>query len=202
MAAGGVGLMAGLRSAYDWLVRLAAGPYAIPALAAVSFAESSFFPIPPDLLLIPMVLATPRRAWWLAAICTAASVVGGFLGYAIGYYLLESVGEPLLRLYGGMDRYEALKTLYQHWGALIILIKGATPIPFKLVTIASGAFHLDLTVFALSSIVSRGFRFFLVAALLWRFGEPIRIFVEKRLALVTTVFVVMLVGAFVVLRYV
>ena len=194
--------MSFLRPAYDRVVRLSAGPHALYALAAVSFAESSFFPIPPDVLLIPMVLAARQRAWLIAAVCTLASVAGGFLGYAIGYFALESIGQPLLRLYGGMERYRELQALYQEWGAWLILIKGATPIPFKLVTIASGAFQFDLLTFFICAVITRGLRFFLLAALLWRFGEPIRTFVEKRLTLVATVFVVIVVAGFLSLRYI
>jgi membrane protein YqaA with SNARE-associated domain len=194
--------MAFLRPAYDRVVRMSAGPYAVPALAAVSFAEASFFPIPPDLLLIPMVLAARQRAWLLAAVCTIASVAGGFLGYAIGYFALEAIGQPLLRLYGGEARYHELEALYQQWGAWLIIIKGATPIPYKLVTIASGAFHFDLATFAICSVITRGIRFFLLAGLLWWFGEPIRLFIEKRLTLVATLFVVVVILGFVALRYI
>ena len=193
--------MSFLRPAYDRVVRLSAGPHALYALAAVSFAESSFFPIPPDILLIPMVLAARQRAWLIAAVCTIASVLGGFLGYAIGYFAFESIAEPLLRFYGGVERYEELQALYQRWGAWLIIIKGATPIPFKLVTIASGAFHFDLFTFFVCSLVTRGVRFFLLAALLRRFGEPIRLFVEKRLTLVATAFVLIVIAGFLSLRY-
>jgi membrane protein YqaA with SNARE-associated domain len=191
-----------LRRAYDWTMRLAAGPNALPALAVISFVESSFFPIPPDVLMIPMILAAPHRAWRIAAICTLSSVLGGFLGYAIGYFAFEAIGEPVLRFYGATERYRELELLYQQWGAWLIIIKGATPIPYKLVTIASGAFHFDLLTFTVSSVISRGIRFFLLAALLWQFGEPVRGFVEKRLTLVTTLFAVALVGGFVALRYI
>jgi membrane protein YqaA with SNARE-associated domain len=190
-----------LQRLYDWTMRLAATPHALPALAAISFIESSFFPIPPDVLMIPMVLATRRRAWWIAAVCTAASVAGGFLGYAIGYFGFDAIGRPILEFYGAMDKYAAVKETFDHWGAWFIIIKGMTPIPYKLVTIFSGAVHFDLLQFAFSSLISRALRFFLLAALLWRFGEPIRSFIEERLTLVTTAFVAALVGGFVVLRY-
>ncbi|MFO1208455.1 MAG: YqaA family protein [Amaricoccus sp.] len=185
-----------LRRLYDWTISFAASPHAIWVLAAVSFVESSFFPIPPDVLLIPMIIARPERAWLLAGVCTAASVVGGFLGYAIGYYAWDAIGEPVLRFYGVMDRYDALRALYEQWGAWIIVIKGATPIPFKLVTIASGAFHFDLWTFALASLVSRSIRFFLIAALLWYFGAPIRDFIERRLGFVFSLAVAAVVGGF------
>ena len=171
------------------------------ALALVSFAESSFFPLPPDVLLVPMILARPRRAWLIAAVCTTASVVGGYVGYAIGFFLFDALGRPLLEFYHAMDKYEAFKAAFAEWGAWIIVIKGLTPIPYKLVTIASGAAQFDLVAFTLASIVSRGLRFFLLAALLWRFGEPIRDFIERRLMLVTSLLAAALVGGFVVLRY-
>jgi membrane protein YqaA with SNARE-associated domain len=185
-----------LRRLYDGTISLAASRHATRALAAVSFIESSFFPIPPDVLLIPMVLADRRRAWSLALICTISSVLGGFLGYAIGYFAFDAIGMPLLRFYGGIDQFEALRVLYEHWGAWLIIIKGATPIPFKLVTIASGAFHFDLLTFAVCAMISRGIRFFLIAGLLWRFGEPIRDFIERRLTLVFSIGVAAVVGGF------
>ena len=191
-----------IESLYQRVLRLAASQHAVLALAGVAFIESSVFPIPPDVLLIPMIIAAPARAFRLAAICTAASVLGGFLGYAIGYFAFATIGEPVLQFYHVMDRYEALKASFAEWGAWIIILKGMTPIPYKIVTIASGAFHFDLATFAVASAISRSIRFFLVAVLLWRFGAPIRDFIEQRLMLVTSVFVVFLVGGFFVLRYV
>ena len=185
-----------LRRLYDWILAMADSPHAVWALAAVSFIESSVFPIPPDVLLIPLILARPDRAWRLAAVCTVASVLGGFLGYAIGYYAFDSVGRPVLEFYGVMDRYDALQDLYERWGAWLIVIKGATPIPFKLVTIASGAFHFDLLTFTVASLISRSIRFFLIATLLWYFGAPIRDFIERRLGLVFSLAVAAVVGGF------
>jgi membrane protein YqaA with SNARE-associated domain len=190
-----------LQSLYARILRLAAGPNALAALLGVSFVESSFFPIPPDILLIPMILARPRDAWRLAALCTLASVAGGLLGYAIGYFLFDAIGRPILEFYHAMDRYEALKAGFQQWGVWIILIKGMTPIPYKLITIASGVAQFDLVLFIGASIVSRSLRFFLIAALLWRFGDAARVFIERRLMLVTSLFAVALVGGFMVLRY-
>ena len=186
---------------YSRILALAASRQAPAALAIVAFAESSFFPLPPDLLLIPMILAQPRRAFLFAALCTAMSVVGGFLGYAIGYFLFDAIGRPLLEFYHAMDRYEALKAAFAQWGVWIIIIKGLTPIPYKLVTIASGVAQFPLAAFTFASLVSRSLRFFLLAALLWRFGEPVRDFIERRLMLVTSLFAVALVGGFVALRY-
>jgi membrane protein YqaA with SNARE-associated domain len=168
-----------IRATYDWTMRQASGANAPRALAVVSFAESSFFPIPPDVLLVPMVLADRARAWFYAALCTVASVLGGLAGYAIGYFLFETIGRWIVDLYGMHKAFEAFRASYADWGLWIILIKGLTPIPFKIVTIASGAAKFDLLVFALASLVTRGARFFLVAALVHRFGPPIREFVEN-----------------------
>jgi membrane protein YqaA with SNARE-associated domain len=190
-----------LKRLYDWLIRLAGGRHAMLTLAAVSFAESSFFPLPPDVLMIPMALAKPKRAWLIATVCTLSSVAGGFLGYAIGYYLFDAIGRPVLEFYGAMSRYYALKQAFDDYGAWIIVLKGMTPIPYKLVTIASGVAHFDLATFAIASLISRALRFYLVAALLWAFGDKVRDFIERRLMLVTSAFVTVLVGGFLVLRY-
>ena len=186
---------------YARTLALAASRYATAALALVAFAESSFFPLPPDLLLIPMILARPRQAFLLAGLCTVMSVLGGFLGYAIGYFLFDAIGRPILEFYHAMGRYDALKAAFAQWGVWIIIIKGLTPIPYKLVTIASGVAQFPIVPFALASLVSRSLRFFLLAALLWRFGEPVREFIERRLMLVTSLFAATLVGGFVALRY-
>jgi membrane protein YqaA with SNARE-associated domain len=186
---------------YSRTLAMAAHRHAMAAMALISFAESSFLPLPPDFLLVPMTLARPHRAWVIAAVCTITSVFGGYVGYAIGYFLFDAVGEPILEFYHAMDKYEAFKSAFAEWGAWIIVIKGLTPIPFKLVTIASGAAQFDLLAFTLASLVSRSLRFFLLAALLWRFGEPIRDFIERRLMLVTSLVAAALVGGFVVLRY-
>jgi membrane protein YqaA with SNARE-associated domain len=186
---------------YARTLAMAAHRHAMAAMALISFAESSFFPLPPDFLLVPMTLAQPRRAWLIAAVCTITSVVGGYVGYAIGFFLFDAVGEPLLNFYHAMDKYEAFKLGFAQWGVWIIVLKGLTPIPFKLVTIASGAAQFDLVTFTLASLVSRSLRFFMLAALLWRFGEPIRDFIERRLMLVTSLVAAAIVGGFVVLRY-
>jgi membrane protein YqaA with SNARE-associated domain len=191
-----------LRRLYDWTMGLASRPNALLALGVVSFAESSFFPVPPDAMILPMVLARPDRAWRIALVATVTSVLGGILGYAIGYYLFETLGQSVIRFYGYQNDFQAFKAAYNDWGLWIILIKGLTPIPYKLVTIASGAAAFDFPVFILASIVTRGARFFLLAALLRRYGEPIRDFVERRLTLVTTAFLLLVVGGFLLLRYV
>ena len=186
---------------YSRTLAVAAHRHAMAAMALISFAESSFLPLPPDILLVPMTLAQPRRAWLIAAVCTITSVTGGYVGYAIGYFLFDAIGLPMLEFYHMMDKYEAFKAAFAEWGAWIIVIKGLTPIPFKLVTIASGAARFNLVSFTLASLVSRSLRFFLIAALLWRFGEPIRDFIERRMMLVTSLIAAALVGGFVALRY-
>jgi membrane protein YqaA with SNARE-associated domain len=191
-----------LRPLYNWVMEKAAHPKAIWWLAGISFAESSFFAIPPDVMLVPMVLADRRRAWVIAGVCLVASVLGGMLGYYIGYALLETVGQWIVSLYGMQDGLVQFHDWYAEYGLWVILIKGATPIPYKIVTIASGIAHFSLPIFIAASIVTRGIRFYLVAGLLYWFGEPIRAFIEKRLTLVTTLFVVCLVGGFIVIKYV
>jgi membrane protein YqaA with SNARE-associated domain len=190
-----------LRRMYDWTMAQAARPNALRVLGLVSFAESSFFPIPPDAMILPMVLARPDRAWRIALVATVTSVLGGIAGYAIGYYLFETFGLWVINLYGYADKFEAFRHAYAEWGLLIILVKGLTPIPYKIVTIASGAAAFDFWIFVAASIATRGVRFFLVAALLKYFGPPIRVFVERRLTLVTSVFVVFVVGGFVAVKY-
>jgi len=190
-----------LRRLYDWTIRQAASRNALWVLALVSFLESSVFPIPPDVLMIPMIIAAPHRAWRIASVCLLASVLGGFLGYAIGAGLYESVGRPVLEFYGKDAQFGVFRDTYNEWGAWAVLIAGVTPFPYKVITILSGATGLDLAVFGVASLIARGLRFFVVAALLWRFGAPIRDFIEHRLGLVFTVFVVLLVGGFVALRY-
>ena len=172
------------------------------ALVVVSFAESSFFPIPPDTLLIPMVLAQRQRAFTLALWCTAASVVGGIVGYGIGSLLYDSVGKWIIDLYGYGDRIETFRETYAKWGAWIILLKGLTPIPFKLVTIASGFAGYNFGLFIILSLITRGLRFFLVAGLLYIYGEPIRDFIERRLGTVTFGMFAVIVSGFVIVRYV
>src|SRR6202011_4423092 len=185
-----------LRRIYDWCIDAADKPYALWILAAVSFAESSFFPVPPDIMLLPMSLAQPKRAWWFATVCTIASVAGGVLGYAIGALLYDSVGHWLITLYGLSDKVDAFRTSYAEWGAVIILVKGLTPIPYKLVTITSGFAGYNIWLFILCSIVARGGRFFVVAVLLNRYGDFIRAELEKRLGLWVAIMAAVLVLGF------
>jgi membrane protein YqaA with SNARE-associated domain len=191
-----------LRRLYDWTMSLAGSRHAILALAGVAFAESSFFPIPPDVVLIPLILADRSRARLYALVCTVSSVVGGLFGYLIGALLYDSLGQWLISAYGYGQSMEAFRQAYAEWGAWIILIKGMTPIPYKIVTIASGFAGYNLGLFILLSIITRGLRFFIVAELLRHYGEPIRAFVERRLTLVTTLFLLLVVAGFVVARYV
>lgn len=190
-----------LRRLYDFTMALAVKKQAERALALVSFVESSIFPIPPDVMLIPMILARPERAWRLAAICTVASVLGGCLGYAIGALLFDGLGHLVLDLYGYAAQFENFQGRYNEHGVWIVLFAGLTPFPFKIITIASGVAGLSLPVFIVSSVVARGLRFFIVAALLWKFGEPIRIFIERWLGWLSALFLVLLIGGFAAVKF-
>ncbi|MBK9081109.1 MAG: DedA family protein [Rhizobiales bacterium] len=181
---------------YHWTLSLAESPRAGTALAGVAFAESSFFPIPPDIILVPMALARPDKAMRFAAICTVSSVLGGILGYAIGALFFETVGKWLIGLYGYGDRVEDLRVFYATWGALFILIKGLTPIPYKLVTIVSGLLGYNFFLFVLLSIITRGARFFLLAGLLNKFGEPIKRALDRHFAVFMILIVVTIVFGF------
>lgn len=193
--------MSPVRALYDWTHRQAEGPYALWVLFAVAFAESSFFPIPPDVLLLPLCLADRDRAFRFALICTIGSVLGALLGYAIGGLLYESVGQWIIHTYHLQDAFQRFHDQFNEWGVWIILGKGLTPIPFKLVTIASGVAGLPLVPFVLASIATRGVRFYLVAWLLRKFGEPIRVFVEKYMTWVALgLLVIIVLGFWLVLR--
>lgn len=184
-----------LKRSYDWAIDASSKENALIILAVISFVESSFFPIPPDLLLIPMVLATPSKAWKIAFVCTISSVIGGLFGYAIGMFLFESVAAPMLDFYGYLDKFEEFKQGYNEWGAWIIAGAGLTPFPYKVITIASGAVQTNMAVFLTASVLSRAGRFFIVAALLKKYGEPMKIFIEKRLGiLMTLIFLALLAG--------
>ena len=185
-------------SLYARVAALSTSPRAVPALAAVAFAESSFFPVPPDLLLAPMALAQPRRAWRFAFIATVASVLGGMVGYAIGAFLYDTVGQWLVNLYGYHDKMEALKQTYVTWGWLVILVKGVTPIPYKLVTITSGALGYNFPLFVALSVLTRGARFFLVAGALNWFGDPLREAMERNFAVFVGAFAALIVVGFVI----
>ncbi len=190
-----------LRRLYDWTLGLAGHRHALWVLAAVAFIESSVFPIPPDVLIIPMVLAARARAWRIAAVATVASVAGGGLGYLIGAALFETLGQPLLEFYGMMGSFQEFQQAYQDRGFEIVFAAGFSPFPYKVITIASGVAGLDPVTFMAASAVSRGARFFLVAALLWKFGPPIRVFIERHLPHLAWAFVILLIGGFVAVRY-
>jgi membrane protein YqaA with SNARE-associated domain len=190
-----------LRSLYDWCIDAAGKPHAAWILAAVSFAESSFLPVPPDIMLIPMSLARPDRAWRFAALCTVASVAGGVLGYLIGALLYDSVGLWIIRLYRYGDKIEVFRAAYAQYGAWIILIKGLTPIPYKLVTIASGFAGYNFGAFVGLSLLTRGGRFFAEAFLLKRYGPRARGMIEERLGFWVTVGALVLVGGIVAALY-
>lgn len=190
-----------IRGLYDWTISLSAHPKALWALALVAFIESSFFPIPPDILIIPMVLAAPTRAWAIATVATVASVLGGMFGYFIGAVLFDTIGQAIFDFYGKADAVASFNQRFNDWGAWAVLIAGITPFPYKVITIMSGWTGLNLPVFVVSSIVARGIRFFVLALLLWKFGPPIRIFIEKYLGLLFTVFVILLLGGFYTLRF-
>lgn len=190
-----------LRRLYDWVMELAGHRHAEPALAAVSFIESSVFPIPPDVMLMPMAFARPERAFRYAAVATVASVLGGLLGYAIGFFLFETVGEAIISFYGLEAQFNEFAARYNEHGLAIVFFAGLTPFPYKVITIASGVTALSLWQFTIASIVSRGMRFFMVAALIYWFGPPVKAFIERYLGWMTLAFGVLLVGGFVTARY-
>ena len=175
--------------------------HAMGVLAGVSLIESSVFPIPPDVMMIPMVLSKPRRAFWIATVCTIASVVGGLLGYFIGYGLWQALGEPLMAMYGYDEMFAQFAEKYNRWGAWIVFTAGITPFPYKVITIASGLAHLDLTIFLIASILSRGLRFFVIASLLYWFGDPIRTYIEGNLGKLAILFVISLFAGFVFIKW-
>ncbi|WP_204114429.1 YqaA family protein [Shimia biformata] len=190
-----------LRKLYDWMLRMAEHPKAIWALAVVAFAESSFFPIPPDVMMIPMILATPHRAWLIASVALVSSVLGGMLGYGIGMFAFDQIGQPILASLGKADAMAEFSTRFNDFGFWAVLGAGVTPFPFKVITIMSGWTAMPFGTFIATAILARGLRFFIVAALLWKFGDPIRDFIERRFGLVSTAFLVLLFGGFIALRY-
>ena len=190
-----------LRSVYDRTLALADHPRAMWALAVVAFVESSVFPIPPDVLMIPMILARPHRAWAIALVALVASVLGGLLGYAIGAFAYEGIGQPILQAMGKGDAMEAFNQRFNDFGFWAVLAAGVTPFPYKVITIMSGWTGMPLFTFVATSILARALRFFVLAGLLRVFGEPVRAFIESRLNLVFTVFVVLLVGGFFLVKY-
>jgi len=189
-----------IRRLYDWTLGLAQHRHALWALAVVAFVESSFFPIPPDILMIPMIIAQPRRAWLIAGVALLASVLGGLLGYAIGALAFEGIGQPILASLGKADAMAEFSTRFNDMGFWAVLVAGVTPFPYKVITIMSGWTGMPLATFVMTSILARGLRFFIVAGLLWQFGAPIRDFIERRLGLMFTVAVALLIGGFMVVK--
>lgn len=190
-----------LRRLYNWTLAQAMSPYAMWVLAAVAFVESSFFPIPPDVLMIPMIIARPSKAFVIATVATVSSVLGGMFGYLIGWGFFEVIGQPIFDFYGKSDAVAEFQQRFNDYGAWAVLIAGVTPFPFKVITIMSGVTALSFPVFVISAIIARALRFFIVAALLWKFGAPIRDFIERRLGLMFTIFCVLLIGGFAVLGF-
>ncbi|KAA2316015.1 DedA family protein [Pseudooceanicola sediminis] len=191
-----------IKSLYDWTIRMADHPNALWVLALVSFVESSFFPIPPDLLMIPMIIARPNRAFTIAAVAMVASVLGGLLGYAIGALAFDAIGRPILETLGKADSIEVFNARFNQAGFWAVLLAGMTPFPYKVITIMSGWTGMNLGTFILTSILARGLRFFIIAALLWKFGSPVRDFIERRLGLVFIAFFAILIGGFLLVKYI
>jgi len=190
-----------LRKLYDWTLNLAVHKHALLALALLSFIESSIFPIPPDILLIPMVLAIRDRAWLVAGVCTVASVIGGMMGYGIGFFMYEQIGKPILDFYHYSLKFSEFQVTYNQWGAWAVFFAGITPFPYKVITILSGMTGLSLPVFIIASIIARGMRFFIIAALLWKYGDAIRAFIERRLGMLFFLLVVLLFVGFVAVKF-
>lgn len=190
-----------VKATYDYMLNLASRRNAMYFLFAVAFIESSFFPIPPDVMLIPMVLAAPTKAWRIAGIATIASVLGGAFGYAIGVFFFDLIARPILTFYGYMHQFDVFKDYYHEWGAWIVFGAGITPFPYKVITIASGVVHLDFAVFMLASVVARGMRFYLVAWLLKKYGEPMKDYIEKNLGMLSVLFLLLLLGGFACIKF-
>ncbi len=191
-----------LRSLYDWVVGLSERPNAARSLVVLAFAEASFFPIPPDILLIALAIGAPRRALWFAATCTLGSALGALFGYLLGLQFYELIGQQLVEFYSAGEQYQRVQALYQEWDVLAIAVAGFTPIPFKVFTISAGVFELNLITFGVAVVLSRGARFFLLGGLIWRFGPRIRDFVDRYFNLLTILFVLILVGGFLIVNYV
>ena len=191
-----------LERLYEKTLALSAGKNAVFILAAISFIESSFFPLPPDILLIPMILARPQKAFFLAFICTVSSVLGGWFGYLIGYGLYDIIAVPLLEFYHYTEQFKSFCDLYNKWGAWLVLGAGITPFPYKIITIASGFTGLNLLTFSIASLAARGIRFFAIAVLLYFFGKKTEVFIYKNLGWLSVLFFVLLFGGFLVLKYV
>ena len=185
---------------YDVMLKWSASANAMFWLFLVAFAESSFFPIPPDIMLIPMILATPNKAWKIAGVATLASLIGGYFGYAIGVFAFDMIAEPILQFYHALDKFHTFENYYHQYGAWIVFGAGITPFPYKIITIASGVVHLDLIVFTIASILARGMRFFVVAWLLKKYGEPMKYFIDKHLGKLSVLFLILLIAGFAAIK--
>ncbi len=191
-----------IKKLYDWVLHWAETPYAVPALFLLAFSESSFFPVPPDVLLITLAISIPKKSFKFALICMVGSVLGGILGYGIGHFGYEAIGKPIVDFYHGQDIMNAIKSQYEQHGFVGILIAAVTPIPYKVFTIASVVFEFDFWLFVVASILGRSTRFFLVAGLIWKFGPSIKTFIDKYFNLLSYAFIVLLVGGFILIKYV
>lgn len=189
-----------LRKLYDWILHWADTPYGTPALFVLSFCESSFFPIPPDVLLIALDISKPKRSFYYAFVCSVASVLGAILGYYIGMAFFDTIGEKILEFYGVVEQYERVQGWYDSWGAWAVGIAGFTPIPFKVFTIASGVFRMSFGAFIIASALSRSARFFLVSTLLYYHGPKVKSFIDKYFNIISIVFIILLILGFVVLK--
>lgn len=189
-----------IHKTYDTMLSLSTKDHAMLFLFLVAFAESSFFPIPPDVMIIPMVLATPQKAWRIAGLATFASVIGGYFGYIIGSCFFDLIAKPLLEMYNALDQFKEFENYYHLYGAWIVFGAGITPFPYKIITIASGVVHLDLFIFTIASILARGIRFFLVAWLLKKYGAPMKVFIEKNLGWLSVLFLILLIGSFALIK--
>jgi len=191
-----------IKKLYDWVLHWAETPYGVPVLFVLAFAESSFFPVPPDVLMIALAISIPRKSFKFAVICTVGSVLGGILGYGIGHYGYEAVGKPIVDFYHGQGVMDAIKLQYDKHGFVGILIAAITPIPYKVFTIASGVFEFDFWLFLIGSVIGRSTRFFLVAGLIWKFGPSIKAFIDKYFNLLCWAFMILLVGGFILIKFV
>jgi len=189
-----------LRRLYHWVLHWADTPYGLPALCVLAFAESSVFPLPPDPLLIALAIGRPKKAFRFAFYCTIFSVLGGMLGYAIGLFFIDTIGMPILEFYGAVGKYETIKSLYGQYNAWAVSVAGFTPLPYKVFTIAAGAFRINFPVFVLASFVSRGLRFMILSALVWKFGAVIKEYLEKYFEVLTITFTILLVGGFLLVK--
>ncbi len=191
-----------LRRGYDWILSWAGRKNAGYFLFFLALAEASFFPIPPDVLLIALGLAVPKKSIRWASICLAGSVIGGVIGYGLGYYFMAMIGDRILEFYHLMDKYSQVQALYQQYDAWAVAVGGFTPLPYKLFTITAGAFRINFLTFVVASVVSRGLRFFLVAATIYFFGPKVRYFLERYFNLFTIIFAVLLIGGYFLIKWI